>query len=52
MIFIVSVIVLSILYGLYFLITEGKPVKINRFPKKEMEKFNQRYKEGFYNGNK
>lgn len=45
------VLVLGICYGFYFLLTEGKPIKINRFTNKQAIKdFNQRYKEGFYNG--
>ena len=44
------VLVLGICYGFYFLLTEGKPIKINRFTNKQAIKdFNQRYKEGFYN---
>ena len=47
--YIIAIIILGILYGFYFLLTEGKPVKMTRISKELRDEFNQRYEKGFYN---
>ena len=47
--YVIAIIILAVLYGFYFLLTEGKPVKMHHFKKQAVKDFNKRHKAGFYN---